>query len=93
MVELPQPGLGEADIAPWHSTVLRHFECPIQSQKDSLILKKAYGLQLPFVNFSRKTCISLWNFGLDAYPASHLYLNKTSAQPAHTYPGANLKQP
>lgn len=90
---LLQPELGEADVALWHGTMLRHFECHIQSQKDLLIPKKAYGLQLHFVNFNRKTCVAFWNFGFGVYLASHLYLSKTSAQPAHTYPGTNLKQP
>lgn len=91
--QLLQPGLGKADVVLWHGTVPRHFECHVQSRKDLLIPKKAYGLRLHFVNFNRKTRVAFWNFGLGIYPASHLYLNKTSSQPAHTYPGANLKQP
>lgn len=91
--ELPQPGFRKMDIAFWHGTILRHFECCGHSQKYLLIPKEAYRLQLHFVNFNRKAWLAFRNFGLGVYPASHFCLNKTSAQPAHTYPGANLKQP
>lgn len=93
MVDLQQPGLGGADIAPRNGIMLRPFEWHVQSQRDLLIPGKACGLQLCFVIFNRKTRVAFWTFCLGVYPASHLYLNKTSAQPAHTYPGANLKQP
>lgn len=93
MGELRQHGFRKMNIAFWHGTMLRHFECHGPSQKYLLIPKEAYRLQLHFVNFNRETWVAFRNFGLGVHPASHFCLYKTSAQPAHTYPGANLKQP
>lgn len=91
--DLPQPGFRKTDIGFWHGTMLRHFKCRGRSQKYVLIPKEACRLQLHFVNFNRKAWVAFRNCGLGVYPASHFCLNKTSAQPTHTYPGANLKQP
>lgn len=76
--------LGSMRRALWHDIILRHFESHAQSQKNLLRPRKAYVLQLHFVKFNRKTHVAFWNFGVGVYPASSLYLNKTSAQPAHT---------
>lgn len=78
-------------IAPcWDTSSSMHFW---RSQKYLLIPKKVYRLQLHVVNFNRKVCVAFRNCGPGVFPTSHFCLNQTSAQSAHTYPGANLKQP
>lgn len=78
-------------IAPcWDTSSSMHFW---RSQKYLLIPKKAYRLQLHVVNFNRKVCVVFRSCGPGVFPTSHFCLNQTSAQPAHTYPGVNLKQP
>lgn len=89
---LPQPGFRKMDIAFWDVSKMRHFKCHGHSQKYLLVPKEAYRLHLHFVDFNRKAWVAFRNCGLGVYPVSHFYLNKTSAQPAYTYPGANLKQ-